>query len=149
MARPDKVYSRFRGVVASNLTGVWGDNAAPDLINVKLDASGLLVAADQGEAIGVIWTPEGKASTGVANYNVALAGSVMTVFVCAEFVGTFDEAATAAALTAGEGVWSIDAGSVDDAATASPTQKIGFMVASDEGGPRLFLNVVPADLDTP
>lgn len=141
MARPDKVYARFRGVVAANLTGVWGDDAAPDLINVAVNGSGLLVAAGKGLAEGVIWTPEGKANPDVANYNVALAGSVMTVFVIAEFVGTFDEDTSAAALTAGEGVWSIAAGSVDDAAPAAPTQKIGQMVASDEGGVRLFLNV--------
>lgn len=142
MARPDKVYTRFRGVVAANLTGIWGDDAAPDLINVTVDGSGLLVAADQGLALGVIWTPEGKSDPSVANFNVALAGSVMTVFVCAEFVGTFTEAATAAALTAGEGVWSIDDGSVDDAAPgAGVVQRIGTMVASDEGDTRLFLNV--------
>lgn len=142
MARPDKVYARFRGVVASNLTGVWGDDDAPDLINVTVDGSGLLVAAGQGLALGVIWTPEGKAHDGVADYNVALAGSVMTVFVIAEFVGTFDEDTSGAALVAGEGVWSIAAGSVDDAAPgAGVVQRIGTMVASDEGGPRLVLNV--------
>ena len=146
MARPDKVLTRFRGVVASDLTGVWGDDAAPDLINVKLDASGNLVAADQGEAIGVIWTPEGKASSDVANFNVALAGSVMTVFVCAEFVGTFDEATSADALTAGDGVWSDASGSVVDSAPgAGVVQQIGFMLNSDEGDDRLFLNVVLPD----
>lgn len=143
MARPDKIYARFRGVVAANLTGVWGDDTAPDLICVKSDGSGLLVAADQGEAEGVIWTPEGKSDSGVANFNVALAGSVMTVFVGAEFVGTFDEASTAEALTAGDGVWSADSGTISDSAPAAPVQKIGQMFASDEGDARLFLNVVP------
>jgi hypothetical protein len=142
MARPDKVYSRFRGVVAANLTGVWGTDAAPELINVTTDASGLLIAAGQGLALGVIWTPEGKSDPAVANYNVALAGSVMTVFVCAELVGDFTENTSAASLEVGEGVWSVASGSVDDAAPgAGVVQKIGHMVASDEGAPRLFLNV--------
>ena len=146
MARPDKVYVRFRGTPAANLTGVWGDDTAPDLINVKLDGSGLLVAADQGEAIGVVWTPEGKASFDVANANVALAGAPVTVFVAAEFVGTFDEASTAEALTAGEGVWSADSGTISDSAPGSGVvQQIGFMVASDEGDTRLVLNVVLPD----
>lgn len=142
MARPDKVYARFRGVVAANLTGIWGDDAAPDLICVDINGSGQLVAAAQGLAKGVIWTPEGKASPEVANYNVALAGSVMTVFTMAELVGSFTENTSGAALTAGESVWSIAAGSVDDAAPgAGVVQKIGFMVDSDVGGDRLVLNV--------
>lgn len=142
MARPDKVYVRFRGTPASNLTGVWGDDAAPDLICVKLDSNGKLVASGQGEALGVVWTPEGKAHPDVANFNVALATQVYTVFVIAEFVGSFTENSTGAALTVGEGVWSIAAGSVDDAAPGAGTvQKIGHMAYSDEGGPRLFLNI--------
>lgn len=140
MARPDKVYVRFRGVVAANLTGVWGDATDPDLICVDLDASGNLVAAGAGAAKGVIWTPEGKSDSSVANYNVALAGSVMTVFVNAEFTGTFDGTP---ALVAGEEVWSAASGDVVDAAPGVGGQLIGFMAASDEGDPRFILNVGP------
>jgi hypothetical protein len=141
MARPDKVYTRFRGVVATAITGVWGDDAAPDLACVMLDASGNLVVADQGEALGVIWTPEGKAHDGVANYNVAAAGSVMTVFVQAEFVGAFDENTSSDAVTVGDLIFSDAAGATTVTPPAAPTQQIGFMVASSEGDPRVILNV--------
>lgn len=137
MARPDKVYVRFRGVVAANLTGVWGDTV-PDLICVDLDGSGLLVAAGAGLAKGVIMTTEGKASPDVANYNVALAGQPYTVFVSAEFVS---DAWASPTLTAGESIWSGAAGDVVDSVPANPAQKIAWMAASDEGNPRLILNV--------
>lgn len=132
MARPDKVYARFRGVVAANLTGVWGDATTPDLICVDVDASGQLVAAGAGAAKGVIWTPEGKSDSSVANFNVALAGSVMTVFVAAEFTGDLD------ALVAGDEVFTAAAGDVTE---TGPGQMIGFIADSDEGGDRLILNV--------
>jgi hypothetical protein len=130
MARPDKVTARFRGVVAANLTGVFGDATTPDLICVDIDASGQLVAAGAAAVKGVIWTPEGKASTDVANYNVALAGSVMTVFQIAEIVDT--------EFSAGDEVFSAAAG---DVTTTGPGQMVGFVVDSDEGSDRLILNV--------
>ncbi len=132
MARPDKVYARFRGVVAANLTGVWGDATTPDLICVDIDASGQLVAAGAGAVKGVIWTPEGKSDDSVADFNVALAGSVMTVFTEAEFVGNLD------ALVAGDEVFSAAAGDVTE---TGPGQMIGFIVDSDEGDDRLILRV--------
>lgn len=138
MARPDKIYARWRGVVAANLTGVWGDTTNPDLICVDIDASGLLVAAGADSAKGVIWTPEGKSDSGVANYNVALAGSVMTVFTMAEFNGTFDGTP---ALVAGDEVWAAAAGDVVDVDPGVGGQLIGFMAASDEGDTRLILNL--------
>jgi hypothetical protein len=139
MARPDKVYASWRGVVAgSNLTGVWGDATAPDLICVDIDASGLLIASGADAAKGVIWTPEGKSESGVANFNVALAGSVMTVFTQAQFTGTFDGTP---ALTAGDEVWAAAAGDVVDSAPGVGGQLIGFMAASDENDVRLILNV--------
>jgi hypothetical protein len=138
MAKPDKVYTRFRGVVAANLTGVWGDATNPDLICVDIDASGNLVAAGANLAKGIIWTPEGKSDDSVANFNVALAGSVMTVFVNAEFVGTFDGTPP---LVAGDEVWAAAAGDVVDVDPGVGGQLIGFMAASDEGDDRLILNV--------
>ena len=137
MARPDKVYARWRGVVASNLTGIWGDDTNHDLICVDIDASGNLVAAGANAAKGVIWTPEGKAEPGVANYNVALAGSVMTVFTQAEFTGTFDETP----LAVGDEVWADAAGDVTNVDPGAGGQLIGFMAASDENDVRLILNV--------
>lgn len=143
MARPDKVVFAFRGVVGTAITGIWGDDAAPDLACVELDGSGLLIVASAADARGVIWTPEGKSDTGVANYNVAAAGSVMTVFVQAEFVGTFDEAATADAVTVGDLIWSGAAGTIVTSVPANPAQIIGWMAVSDEGDPRVILNVGP------
>lgn len=133
MARPDKVTARFRGVVAADLTGVFGDATTPDLICVDLDASGQLVAAGAGEAKGVIWTPEGKASTDVTNYNVALAGSVMTVHQIAEIVDT--------ELSAGDEVWSAAAGDITTTDPGAGGQLIGFVADSSEGSDRLVLNV--------
>lgn len=139
MARPDKVYTRFRGVVAADLTGVWGDTTTPDLICVDIDANGQLVAAGAGAAKGVIWTPEGKSDDSVADFNVALAGSVMTVFTSAEIVGTLD----ATPLTAGDEVWSAAAGDVTETDPGVGGQMIGFMADSDEGDDRLILRVPP------
>ncbi len=137
MARPDKVYTRFRGVVAgSNLIGTWG-STVPDLLCVDLDASGLLVASAADVAKGVIWTPEGKSDSGVANFNSALAGSTMTVYVNAEFTGVF----ASPALVAGEEVWSAAAGDIVDADPGIGGQLIGFMAASAEGDPRFILNL--------
>ena len=53
MSRPDKVYSRFRGVVKSDtaIAGVFGPTGAEDLALVKIDAGGELVLAGQGEAL--------------------------------------------------------------------------------------------------
>lgn len=128
MSRPDKVYTRFRGVVAADLTGQFGSD--DDLIAVAIDGNGQLVAAGAGAAKGVIWTPEGKANPDVANFNVATAGSVMTVFVDAEFVETGFEA--------GDQLRSAASGNVSDSTGA---QVIGFVVDSDEGGDRLVLRV--------
>jgi len=136
MARIDKVYVRFRGVVASNITGVFGDTV-PDLACVDLDASGLLVVSAAAQAKGVIWTPEGKSDSGVANFNVALAGSVMTVMIAAEITGDI----LSPTLTAGDEIWSAAAGDVVDSVPANPAQLIGYSVASSEGDPRLILNV--------
>lgn len=136
MARFDKIDVRFRGVVSVNITGTFGDTV-PDLVCVDLDGSGELVVSAAGVAKGIIWTPEGKSDTGVANYNVALAGSVMTVLVYGEIVGSI----ASPALVAGETIWSAAAGDVVDAVPVNPAQKVGFMLASSEGDPRLIVAV--------
>jgi hypothetical protein len=65
--------------------------------------------------------------------------------VDAEFVGDFTEATSSASLAAGERVWTIADGQVDDAAPgAGLVQPIGFLVDSDEGGARFILRVSPA-----
>lgn len=138
MSRPDKVTGRFRGVVKSDtaITGLYGTGA--DLVNVTTDAGGELVLAGQGLAEGVIWTPEGKADSGVANFNVAAAGTVVTVYTHAEFVDT--------GLTVGDKVWSDAAGDIATSATAVPTQQIGMVVLNDpaKGGERFVINIAPA-----
>ncbi len=136
MARPDKVYTRFRGVVDADLTGTWGATI-PDMLCVNLDAAGLLVASAADVAKGVIWTPEGKSDAGVANFNVALAGSTMTVFINAEFTGEF----VSPTLAVGDEVWSAALGDVVDADPGIGGQLIGFMAASAEGDPRFVLNL--------
>jgi len=134
MARFDKIDVRFRGVVSVNITGTFGDTV-PDLVMVDLDASGELVVSPVGTAKGVIWTPEGKSDPGVANYNVALAGSVMTVMVYGEITGSI----ASPTLTAGETIWSAAVGDVVDSVPANPAQIVGFMMASSEGDPRLVI----------
>lgn len=138
MSRPDKIYSRFRGVVKSDtaIAGVFGTGT--DLACVTVDANGELVLAGSGLAEGVIWTPEGKADSGVANFATAAAGSVVTVYTNAEFVDT--------GLTVGNKIWADAAGDVATSATAVPTQQIGMVVLNDpaKGGERFVLNVAPA-----
>jgi len=143
MSRPDKIYGRFRGVVKSDtaIAGVFGVTGSEDLALVKVDAGGELVLADQGEALGVIMTTEGKANSGVANFLTAAAGSVVTVFTNAEFLDC--------GFTVGDELWSDDAGDVATAATAVPTQKVGFTVLNDpaKGDHRVVFNIVaPSDI---
>jgi len=137
MARPDKVMGRFRGVVASDITGQFGNSSGnEDLALVKSDASGNLIVSVEGDAEGVIWTPEGKADPTVADFNVAKAGSVVTVFTLAEFSDI--EADTNFA--AGDTLWSSAAG---DIVTASPTtpQRVAVCYANEKGTERLVFNI--------
>jgi len=138
MSRPDKVYARFRGHVKSDtaITGLFGTGS--DLVCVTTDGSGDIVLAGEGLAEGVIWTPEGKADSGVANFNVAAAGAVVTVYTNAEFVGT--------GLTVGDKIWSTAVGDVQNSATSVPTQQIGMVVNNDpaKGGERFVVNISPA-----
>jgi hypothetical protein len=140
MSRPDKVYARFRGVVKSDtaIAGVFGPTGAEDLAFVKVDAGGELVLAGQGEALGVIMTTEGKADSGVANFYTAAAGSVVTVFTSAEFLDC--------GFTVGDEIWSAAAGDAAIAATAVPTQKVGFTVLNDpaKGDHRVVFNIAAA-----
>lgn len=138
MSRPDKVTGRFRGVVKSDtaITGVYGTGS--DLVNVTTDGGGELVLAGSGLAEGVIWTPEGKADSGVVDFNVAAAGVVVTVYTHAEFVDT--------GLSVGDKIWATAAGDVANSATAVPTQQIGMVVLNDpaKGGERFVVNIAPA-----
>lgn len=140
MSRPDKVTGRFRGVVAdaTPIAGVFGPTGAEDLALVKLDANGQLVVAGQGEAIGIIWTPEGKADPTVANFTTAAAGSVVTVYTHAEFQDTGD--------TAGDVLWSSASGGVVTTEPLAPIQPVAFCAAKDanKGGVTLFVNIAPA-----
>ena len=136
MARFDKIDVRFRGVVSVDITGVFGATV-PDLVMVDLDSSGELVVSPASTAKGVIWTPEGKSDSSVANYNVALAGSVMTVMVYGEIVGPI----ASPALVAGETIWSGAIGDVVDSVPANPAQIVGFVMASSSGDPRLVMAV--------
>lgn len=140
MARFDKIgQGRFRGVVDSNLTGLWG-SAALELICVDIDASGLLVAAGANSAKGIIDCTEGKSDSSVANFNVALAGDTYTVLMEGEITGPLDGTP---ALTAGDEIWAAALGDVVD---VDPTggQKIGWVVAGGDGEDRLIINCAPA-----
>ncbi len=110
---------------------------------VRRDANGLLVVATQGTAEGVIWTPEGKASTAVANYYDAAIGSKMTVFMIAQFTDIEGDAG----LTDGAVLWSTAGGDVVFAAPGTGTvQKVGFVCVNDTGvDSRLVINVPLAD----
>lgn len=146
MARPDKVRVEFRGTVAAatDIDGVFGAGAgSEDLALVKRDANGQLILANQGEAEGIIWTPEGKADTGVANYLRAHAGSRVTVYSHAEFVDIEGDAL----LTEGAALWSTASGDVVAAAPGTGTaQKVGFVLeGGDTNKPRLVVNISLAD----
>lgn len=141
MARPDKVMGRFRGVVASDITGLFGtgDGAGlEDLVLVKSDAAGKLIVATQGTAEGVIWTPEGKAETGVANFFVAAAGTVMTVFTMAEFTDTEGDATNFAVAVE---LWSTAAGDVVTAVPLTPIQKVARTYLNIKGGVRTVFSI--------
>jgi len=141
MARPDKVYSRFRAVVGTAaLTGQFGAATTPDLICVEVGTDGKLYASPQGGAEGVVWTPEGKADPTVSNFNVAPIGATVTVFTSAEFTDDLD------ALVAGDKVWSAASGDVVESAPGTGTvQRIGVVVTDDTGDDRLIINVPLAD----
>ncbi len=143
MSRPDKVTSRFRGVVAqaTAIAGVFGPAGTEDLALVRIDANGELIVAVQGEAMGVIVTTEGKASSSVANFRTAAAGSVVTVYTHCEIV---DDGGTA-----GDELWSTAAGDVVTVVPAgTPIQKVGMTLLNDaaKGGTRTLFNIVPYSL---
>lgn len=136
MARPDKVFVEFRGEIATAIGGTFGDS---DLVCVKSDSSGNLTLAGQGEAEGVIWTPEGKSDSSVANYKTATAGTEYTVFQVAQFVDTMD-------IADGLSIWSVASGAVSTSAPGAGTvQKIGTVYRNDNGESRLVINVPLAD----
>ncbi len=140
MSRPDKITGRFRGVVAqaTAIAGVFGPAGSEDLALVKMDGNGELVLATQGEAVGVIVTTEGKASSSVANFLTAAAGSVVTVYTHCEIV---DDSATV-----GDEYWSTAAGDVVTVVPAgTPVQKVGVVLNNDpaKGGTRTLFNIVP------
>lgn len=146
MARPDKVMGRFRGVVDTDLTGLFGtgDGAGlEDLILVKSDSSGLLIVATQGTAEGVIWTPEGKADPTVTDFFVAQAGSVMTVFTLAEFSDTEGDTTNFAV---GVELWSTAAGDVVTSVTATPSQKVARTYANEKGGVRTVFSITHSSI---
>lgn len=139
MSRPDKVTARFRGRVAAAtaIAGVFGPTGDEDLALVKMDGNGELVLADQGEALGLIVTTEGKSDSGVANFLTAAAGSIVTVYTACEIVGD--------GATVGDEYWSTAAGDVVVAAPTTPIQKVGFVLNSDpiKGGTRTVFNIAP------
>lgn len=133
MARPDKVFVAFRGIVATNIGGVFGDG---DLVTVKNDGSGKLVVAGAGEAEGVIWTPEGKSDSSVSNFKTVTTNQVVTVYQIAQFTDT-------TGLADGDVIWTAASGDVvtsEPAATAT-RQKIGMVFTGDNTESRLMINV--------
>ena len=132
MARLNYSHASFRGVPAANLTGLFGDATTPNLIFVKSDASGNLIAGAQGDALGVIDCTEGKKDPSLANYNVAQAGMSYTVFTSAEFTEADD-------LSAGDEIWTQTAGDVAVAAPAT-AQKVGAVLVKENGVEALVIH---------
>jgi hypothetical protein len=144
MARPDKVIASFRGVVGSvALTGQFGREAAgdKDLIFVKADTDGTLIVAGEGEAEGVVWTPEGKADPTVANFNVAAIGTKVTVFTIAAFTDWVEDTD----LAVGDTLYAAASG---DMATVAPTtiQLVGQIYANDQGDDVMWFNITPLNV---
>lgn len=133
VARLNYVHARTRAVVAADLTGVFGDATTPNLILVDIDASGELVAAAEGAAMGVIDTTEGKRDATSATFNVAPAGKAYTVMAQVEFTDADD-------LTAGDTLYAAAGG---DVATVAPAtvQIVGKVVAKENGVVAAYINV--------
>lgn len=145
MSRPSSMPEggKFRARAATALdgtAGAWGDG---DLLCVDFDGNGeLIVNAGVGDAKGVIYTPEGRRDSSVANFKEVQGGKVYTVLT----FGEIQEMASAAspAFSAGDKVYAAASGDVT-AASATGAIYLGEIVVDDTvpggAGLKMLLNV--------
>lgn len=128
---------KFRATAASALDGVDGAWGLDDLLCVKFDANGELVAATAGACDGVIWTSEGRKQDSGVTETAIIGGRKYTVFTFAELVDT-DTATGPAAWVAGDVFYGTAAGDVLESASATVGDiYIGTVLADG----RFILNV--------
>jgi len=126
---------KFRATAAAALdgtAGAWGD---ADMLCVTFDASGDLVVAALGTAIGVIWTKEGRKPLSDGSDNEVIGGRKYTVFTYAELVEA--EIGSSPALSEGDEVWATAAGDV----VTSPATGAVYIGTVLSGGSRMIVNV--------
>lgn len=135
MARPDKLPNggKFRAVAAAGLDGTAGAFGDGDLLGVKIGASGTLELAAAADCIGVIYTPEGKRDSSLADYKDVIGGKTYTVIRRGEIVEMGGSTPTVAA---GDYLFADAAGSA--AGSAAGAIFLGWV---DDTGERLILDV--------
>jgi len=114
------------------VAGAWGDG---DMYCVTVNASGFLVAAAIGDAIGVIKTDEGRETTSDGSHKNIIGGRKYTVFSRAEFVEA--DIGTSPALAAGDQVFVTTSGDVLTTGAVG-ARCLGWV---DNTGKRLVLDV--------
>lgn len=129
---------KFRAVASASIdatAGAWGDG---DMLCVDLDASGELILSTLLDCVGVIWTPEGRRATDAGTSEKLVIGDrKYTVFMQCELVGA--EIGASPTLAAGEQLYAIAAGDVDNTATPGiGAVWIGHVLL---GGNRIMINV--------
>lgn len=140
--RPDQTPEggKFRATAAAALdgtTGAWGD---ADMLCVALDASGQLIAANNDDVIGVIWTPEGRKTASDDSHKDVIGDRKYTVFTRAEFVEV--DTAASPALTAGDLIYATASGDVLDTGMTTGDVFVGMVVAdANDAGGRLIVDI--------
>lgn len=110
---------KFRARAAAALdgqAGVWGDL---DLLCVTFDAAGDLVIGAAATTRGVIWTPEGRKDSTVANFKEVIGGKMYTVFTWAVLQEM--EIGTSPTLDEGDALFAAAAGDVLNVAAGTAT----------------------------
>lgn len=137
MAKPDQMPDggKFRATAAAALDGETGAFGDDDLLCVTFDGSGELIAASADDAVGVIYTPEGRRDTGNAAIDVkeVIGGKRYTVIRRGEYVEMEQGSSPP---SAGDALYAGASGAV--AATATGSIFIGWI---DNSGSRLIVDV--------
>lgn len=140
--RPDQAPEggKFRAKAAAALdgqAGLWGDG---DMLCVLINSSGEIALAAAATAEGVIWTPEGKRNSSLANYKTVVGGKWYTVFKFGELSEA--ENGSSPAMAAGNKIYAAAGGDVVVGSVAG-SKFIGTVLEDPvrTGGLRLVLDI--------